>query len=113
MLQIVVQEAASWEEGNALHSSIDFKVDVLQAMHIAAAAWDRVSGTCAANCLRHAGWQVGSNTEDNKLPGIEEECEALCITVEAIEQLSKEEAQTPATEECPHEDIVQSILDGK
>ena len=78
--------------GNALNSSIDF------TMHITAAAWDHVSGTCVANCFRHAGWQVGSNTEDNRLPAIEEECEALCTTVEAIEQLSKE-AQTPTLEE--------------
>ena len=99
--------------GNALHSSIDFKVDVLQAMHFAAAAWDHVYGTCVANCFRHAGWQVGSNTEDNKFPGIEEESEALCTTVEAIEQLSKEEAHTPTSEEFPDEDIVQSILGGK
>ena len=99
--------------GDALHSSIDFKVDMLQAMHFAAAAWDHVSGMCVANCFRHAGWQVGSNTEDNyRLPRTEEEGEALCTTVEAIEQLSKE-AQTPTSEECPDEDIVQSILGGK
>ena len=47
------------------------------------------------------------------MPGIEEEREALCITVEAIEQLSKEEPHTPTSEECPDEDIVQSILGGK
>ena len=64
------------------------------------------------NCFRHAGWQVSSNTEYNRLPGIEE-CEALCITVEAIEQLSKEEPHTPTSEEFPDEDIVQSILGGK
>ena len=57
--------------------------------------------------------QVGSNTEDNKLPGTEEESEALCTTVEAIEQLSKEEDQTPTSEECPDKGIVQSILGGK
>ena len=51
MLQIVVQQTASWEDGQCT----DFKVDVLQAMHFAAAAWDHVSGTCVANCLRHAG----------------------------------------------------------
>ena len=120
MDQGVMQCFKSWYKklllekmGNALNSSINFKVDVLQAMHFAAAAWDHVYGTCAANCFRHAGWQVGSNTEDNRLLGTEEESEALCITVEAIEQLSKEEAQTPASEECPDEDIVQSILGGK
>ena len=108
MDQGVVQCFKSWYKklllgkmGNALNRSIDFTVDVLQAMHLAAAAWDHVSGTCAANCFRHAGWQVGSNTEDNTLPGIEEECEALCTTVEAIEQLSKEEAQTQTSEERP------------
>ena len=119
MDQGVIQCFKSWykklllgKKGNALNSSIDFKVDVLQAMHFAAAAWDHVSGTCVANCFRHAGWQVGSNTEDNILPEIEE-CEALCTTVETIEQLSKVEAQTPTSEECPDEDIVQSILGGK
>ena len=101
MDQGVIQSFKSWykklllgKKGNALDSSVDFKVDVLQAMHFAAAAWDHVSGMCAANCFRHAGWQVGSNTEDNTLPRIEEECKALCTTVEAIEQLSKEAAQT-------------------
>ena len=79
MDQGVIQCFKSWYKklligkmGNALDSSIDFKVDVLQAMHIAVAAWDHVSGMCVANCFRHAGWQVGSNTEDNKLSGIEE-----------------------------------------
>ena len=47
------------------------------------------------------------------MPGIEGECKALCVTVEAIEQLSKEEAQTATSEEHPDEDIVQSILGGK
>ena len=32
-----------------LDSNTDFKVDVLQAMHLAATALDRVSGTCVAN----------------------------------------------------------------
>ena len=68
---------------------------------------------CVANCFRHAGWQVGSNTEDNTLPGTEEECEALCTTVEAIEQLLKEEAQTPTSEESPGEYIVKSTLGEK
>ena len=59
------------------------------------------------------GKQVYSKIENSKYPRIEEENKALCITVEAIEQLSKKEAQTPTSEECPDEDIVQSILGGK
>ena len=34
---------------NELDSSTDFKVDVLQAMHLAATALDRASGTCVVN----------------------------------------------------------------
>ena len=79
---------------NELDSSTAFKVNVLQAMHFAATAWDHVSGSCVANCFRHAGWQADGNTVDSELPGIEEECEALGIAIEDIDQLSREEAQT-------------------
>ena len=97
----------------AIDSGSDYKVDVLVAMKITAKAWDNVSGDCIANCFRHAGWETGSSTEEAELPEIEEECEALGITVEAIQELSQEEAQIPTSEECPDEDIVQSILRGK
>ena len=120
MDQGVIQCFKSWNKKlllgklvNELDSSTDFKVDVLQAMHFAATAWDHVSGTCLANCFRHAGWQADGNTVDSELPAIEEECEVLGIAIEDIDQLSREEAQTPTSEECPDEDIVQSILGGK
>ena len=74
---------------------------------------------CNFRCFRHfrhsavSPCPAESNTVDSELPGIEEECEALGIAIEDIDQLSREEAQTPTSEECPDEDIVQSILGGK
>ena len=99
----------------AMDSGSDYKVDVLVVMKVTAKVWDHVSGNCVANCFRHAGWQTStsSSSEDSELPEIEEECGALDITVEAIQDFSQEKAQIPTSEECPDEDIVQSILSGK
>ena len=71
-------QLTSWKKGREIYDCLWHRrlsllqwldsIDVLQGMHFAAAAWDHVSGMCVANCFRHAGWQVGSNTEDNTLP---------------------------------------------
>ena len=76
-------------------------MDVSEAMKVTAKAWKHVSSDCIANCFRHAGWVTESSTEEAELPEIEKECEALGITVEAIQELSLEETQISTSEECP------------
>ena len=48
-----------------------------------------------------------------KLPSITEECEALGITDEAMEELTMEEETVQTSEECTDENIVQYVLASK
>ena len=98
---------------DCMDSGMDFKVDVLHGMQFAVKAWDHVSQSCVANCFRHAGWQSGDTSEEDTLPSITEECEALGITDEAMEELTMEEETVQTSEECTDEDIVQYVLASK
>uniref|UniRef100_A0A8D0L318 Tigger transposable element-derived protein 6 n=1 Tax=Sphenodon punctatus TaxID=8508 RepID=A0A8D0L318_SPHPU len=88
-----------------MQSGESIKVDILQAIHLTHKAWDQVSETCFAKCFTYTGWCGHEDTQENEMPSLREECDALGLSETEMEAIEFEESQAPTRSS---EDLIES-----